>query len=96
MPFDEPLARRVRDRLTGQSAVSEKRMFGGLAFLVNGNMCCGVHRHELILRLHPDHTARALAEPSTRIFDLSGRAMQGWILVDSGGLADERVLAEEK
>jgi len=52
-----------------------------------------VHRLELILRLHPDHTARSLAEPSTRIFDLSGRAMQGWILVDSGGLADELVLA---
>jgi len=93
MPFDEQLADRARNWLQQRSGVSERNMFGGLAFLVNGNMCCGVHQHELIVRLDPAHTARALAEPNTRIFDLSGRPMQGWILVQAGGLEDERVLA---
>jgi TfoX/Sxy family transcriptional regulator of competence genes len=93
MPFDEALAARVRMRLMNERGVAEKRMFGGLAFLVNGNMCCGVHRSELIVRLHPAHAERALKEPGARVFDLSGRPMQGWVLVDSNALEDERVLA---
>ena len=52
-------------------------MFGGLAFLLNGSMCCGVHGREWIVRLDPAQTAAALAKPHTRVFDLSGRAMKG-------------------
>ncbi len=51
MAFDEVLAQRIRKRLAGQKRLTEKKMFGGLAFLLNGNMCCGVHRRELIVRL---------------------------------------------
>ena len=69
-------------------------MFGGLAFLLDGNMCCGVHGRELIVRLEPAQTAAALAKPHTRVFDLSGRPMKGWILVDRAGLADEPALAK--
>ena len=93
MPFDEALAARVRRRLHHERGVAEKRMFGGIAFLVDGNMCCGVHRSELIVRLHAEHAERALREPGARVFDLSGRPMKGWVLVDSPALEDERVLA---
>jgi TfoX/Sxy family transcriptional regulator of competence genes len=94
MAFDEGLAERIRKRLAGNRGLTEKKMFGGLAFLLNGNMCCGVHRRELIVRLDPAQTGAALAEPHTRIFDLSGRPMKGWILVESAGLAGEPALAK--
>jgi TfoX/Sxy family transcriptional regulator of competence genes len=87
--IDEALAGRVRDLLGGTDGVVEKRMFGGLAFLLNGNMSVGVHGDELIVRLDPAETDAALAEPGTRIFDLTGRPMKGWLLVASGVLADE-------
>ena len=90
MAFDQQLAERVRDQLSPQAGVSEKKMFGGLAFLLNGNMCCGVHEQELIVRLDPAATDQALARPHTRIFDLSGgRPMKGWIMVEAEGLHDD-------
>lgn len=95
LAFDEQLAGRVRKRLGRRAGLSEKRMFGGLAFLLNGNMCCGVHGQELIVRLDPAETDEALAEPHTRVFDLSGRPMKGgWILVKPTGLADDKALAK--
>jgi hypothetical protein len=94
MAFDEELAGRVRKRLAGKKGLTEKKMFGGLAFLLNGKMCCGVHGGELIVRLDPARTDNALVEPHTRIFDLSGRPMRGWILVELAGLADEPSLAK--
>jgi len=94
MAFDQGLAERIRKHLAGQKGLTEKRMFGGLAFLLNANMCCGVHRRESIVRLDPAQTGSALAEPHTRVFDLSGRAMKGWILVEPAGLADEPALAK--
>lgn len=64
-------------------------MFGGIAFLLNGNMCCGVHGSELIVRLDPERTDGALAEKGARRFDLTGRPMKGWILVQPEGVASE-------
>ncbi|MGH8632482.1 MAG: TfoX/Sxy family protein [Burkholderiales bacterium] len=93
MAFDEALAARARKRLARRAGISEKKMFGGLAFLLNGNMCCGVHKQELIVRLDPGKMAAALAEPHTRVFDLSGRPMKGWILVKPAGVADDETLA---
>jgi hypothetical protein len=69
-------------------------MFGGVAFLLNGNMCVGVHKQDLIVRLDPEDTDSALTEPDTRVFDLSGRPMKGWILVESSGLKDEKTLGK--
>lgn len=69
-------------------------MFGGLAFLLHGNMCCGVHKEELIVRFNPDNTTRYLAQPHTRIFDLSGRPMRGWILVAPAGVKNEAALSK--
>lgn len=68
-------------------------MFGGLAFLMNGNMCCGIQQQALIVRLHPAHAELALAQPHARVFDLSGRPMKGWVLVDAPGLEDDDTLA---
>ena len=61
-------------------------MFGGVAFLLNGNMCVGVHGSELIIRLAPEDTDTALKQANTRRFDLTGRPMKGWILVKPAGL----------
>ncbi len=94
MAFDTDLAGRVRQQLGPQQGLSEKKMFGGLGFLLNGNMCCGVHGQELIVRLAPEQTEQALSRPHTRIFDLSGRPMKGWVLVQLEGLASETALAE--
>ena len=88
MAYDEKLAARIRQQLGKRKGLSEKQMFGGLAFLLNGNMCCGVHGDEMIVRLAPDDTAGALKQAHTRVFDLSGgRPMKGWILVRAAGLS---------
>jgi TfoX-like protein len=94
MAFDQGLAERIRKHLAQQKGLTEKRMFGGLAFLLKGNMCCGVHQRELIVRLDPAQTVAALTEPHSRVFDLSGRPMKGWILVEPAGLASETALAK--
>lgn len=93
MAFDEQLAERVRGGLGAAAGLSEKKMFGGIGFLLNGNMCCGVHGKSLIVRLDPSSTDDALSEPHTRVFDMTGRPMKGWILVDAEGLRDDEDLA---
>ncbi len=94
MAYDEKLAGRVRGLLAKRTAIAEKKMFGGVAFLLNGNMCVGLHGGELIVRLDPKKTGEALAEPHTRIFDMTGRPMKGWILVKPAGVASETALAK--
>lgn len=92
MAFDEQLAERIRSSLGKRKGLVEKKMFGGVAFLLNGNMCVGVHKSDLIVRLAPEETETALAQPHTRRFDLTGRPMKGWILVQSAGLNTEAKL----
>ncbi len=94
MAFDEKLAERVRRQVRKHSGLSEKKMFGGLAFLLHGNMSCGIHGNELIVRIDPGSTESAPAEPGTRIFDISGRPMKGWLLVGAAELKDETALAK--
>jgi hypothetical protein len=93
MPFDSRLADRIRIVLGGREGVAEKKMFGGIGFLVNGNMCCGVHRNDLMVRLDPAATESALGRPHTREFDITGRPMRGWILVGREGVADPAEVA---
>ena len=93
MAYDEKLASRVRKLLAKRKAMTEKKMFGGVAFLLSGNMCCGVHGRALIVRLNPEQTDQVLARENTRIFDLSGRPMKGWILVEPAGLTKGAALA---
>ena len=86
MAFDEKLAARLRKQLDEVPGVVEKRMFGGIAFLLNGNMCVGVHKDALIVRLAPDATEAALRRPHARVFDLTGKPMKGWVLVAPDGI----------
>jgi TfoX/Sxy family transcriptional regulator of competence genes len=90
--FDELLGERIRKRLTNQKDVTEKKMFGGLAFLLNGNMCVGVHEDGLIVRLDPEATDAALKRPHATLFDMTGRPMKGWIVVDAAGVKNEKDL----
>jgi|SRR5215470_2322431 len=94
MAFDEGLAERIRKELGKRPDLVEKKMFGGVAFLIHGNMSVGVHRDELIVRIDPDETASALKEPGARLFDISGRPMKGWLLVGGKGIADAKSLAK--
>ncbi|CRK62228.1 hypothetical protein [Alloactinosynnema sp. L-07] len=76
------MAARVRDLVGDLPGMVEKKMFGGLAFLFQGNMSVGVHADELIVRLDPDSIAAAVQESGVRPFEVGGRSMKGWILVD--------------
>jgi len=92
MAFDAVLAARIRPHLASVAGVTEKKMFGGIAFMVNGNMACGVHGDNLIVRLGSDIGSRVLSEPHVRPFDLSGKAMTGWIYVEPAGYKTEQDL----
>jgi TfoX/Sxy family transcriptional regulator of competence genes len=89
MPYDESLARRIRRRLTRRKNVDEKKMFGGVGFLLNGNMCVGVWKESLIARVGPEQYEAALQEPLASEFDITGRAMTGWVLVAPEGVEDD-------
>jgi hypothetical protein len=94
MAFDERLAERIRGSLGRRKGFAEKQMFGGVGFLLNGNMCVGVHGTELIVRLAPEDTDAALKQANTRRFDLTGRPMKGWILVKPAGLKTDAQLGK--
>src|ERR671937_3189961 len=91
MAYDEQLASRVRALLADRADVREQKMFGGLTFLIRGNMCCGVNGDELIVRLDPDREDEALARPHARPMDLTGRRMRGFITVRPDGLTGKRL-----
>jgi TfoX/Sxy family transcriptional regulator of competence genes len=92
MAYDEDLAMRVREQLADQDAITEKEMFGGLAFLLAGNMSVGIRGSELMVRVGPEGAEEALGQPHARPFDMTGRPMKGWILVAAEGIASERGL----
>ena len=92
MAFDQNLAARIRAHLSGRRGVAERKMFGGITFLLQGNMCCGVHRDALIARVGVEEAREALASPHTRVFDLTGRPMKAWVLVEPPGVAADAQL----
>lgn len=92
MAFDETLADRIRSVLKRQKGVAERKMFGGLAFLLNGNMCCGVTKDQLMLRLGEQGTAEALTQPHARPMDFTGKPMKGMVFVAPAGLASDEDL----
>jgi len=93
MAYDEVLAGRLRDLLTGAPAISERKMFGGLCLLERGNMIVGVMGDDLLVRVGKEHKQAALTRPGVREFDFTGRPMQGFVVVDGEQLDDE-LLAE--
>lgn len=86
MAFDDKLADRIRSAVAELDGIEEKKMFGGIAFLLRGNMLVGVHKEALIVRIAPEDTDAALKDKHARIFDLTRRPMRGWILVERDGL----------
>ncbi|MER7815814.1 TfoX/Sxy family protein [Streptomyces sp. NPDC096153] len=94
MAFDEGLAERIRARLGADPGITQKRMFGGLAFLHEGNMAVGVIGDELMVRVGPDATEAALARPGTRPFDFTGRPMRGWVVVAPSAVSEDEALAD--
>ena len=92
MAYDETLAECVRERLAGRSGINERRMFGGLTFMLDGNMCCCVTEHGLMVRVGTDAYEDALAQPHAKVMDLTGRPMRGWVLVEPEGLASDAML----
>jgi TfoX/Sxy family transcriptional regulator of competence genes len=87
--YDEGLATRLRDLVGAEPGLTQKKMFGGLAMLLHGNMAVGVHGDTLIVRTDPTQQADLLTEPGARVFDMTGRPMKGWLLVDPAGHAED-------
>jgi TfoX/Sxy family transcriptional regulator of competence genes len=94
MAYDEQLAERVRDLLAARPGYSERKMFGGLCFMIGGNMACGIVGDELMVRLAPDKYEDALAQPHARPMDFTGRPMKGMVYVGTAGIKGESALAE--
>jgi hypothetical protein len=95
MAYDEELAGRIRELVADEPGVSEMRMFGGLAFLVRGNMSVVASRQGgLMVRVEPERTEALLEQPHTRPFEMRGREMRGWLRVEPDGLLSESQLLE--
>ena len=92
MAYDLKLAERIRSQLDGIPFV-EKKMFGGIGFLLNGNMACGVNKDNLIVRVDPEKHSALLKKPHAKPFDLTGRPMKGWLLVEADGYITEKQLS---
>jgi TfoX/Sxy family transcriptional regulator of competence genes len=87
MPYDEELALLIRQTLAPREDVMERKMFGGLAFMLRGNMCCGVVGDMLTLRLGNEGAAAALREPHTKPMDFTGKVLKSMVYVDAKGIA---------
>src|SRR3990172_10002702 len=94
MAYSEQLAERVRTLLSGRGEVSERKMFGGLAFMLRGNMCCGIVGDDLMLRVGPDRYDDTLARPGARPMAFTGRPMKGMAYVDGKAVATDVKLRE--
>jgi TfoX/Sxy family transcriptional regulator of competence genes len=84
MTYNQKLAERIRSELKGISFV-EKKMFGGVGFLIHGNMACGVHKEDMVVRVDPENHNKLLKKSYVKPFDISGRPMKGWLLVEPEG-----------
>ncbi len=94
MPYDEDLVNRLRELLADEDAITEKKMFGGLAFLLHGNMSASASRNGgLLVRIDPADTDASLARPHVALMEMGGRTMDGWITVSPVGLRTKRELA---
>ena len=94
MAYDEDLAQRIRMALGGYVGLTERKMFGGLCFMLYGNMCCGVVKDTLMVRVGPAEHDDALAQPGARPMDFTGRPMKGMVYVDAEACASDNDLAQ--
>lgn len=94
MGYDRGLAQIVREFLEHEPGYDEKEMFGGIGFLLYGNMACGILNNDLIVRVGPENYEETLDLPHTRKFDITGRPMKGWVMVSFDGLESEEVVQQ--
>ena len=94
MAFDEGLAERIRDVFQGRLDVAEKKMFGGLCFMVQDHMCCGIVEDRLMLRVGPEQYESCLAEPHAHEMDFTGKPLKGMIYVDGAGIEQDSELKD--
>ena len=94
MAYNEELAGRVRKALAAHEGLTEKKMFGGLSFMLAGNMCCGVAKDDLVVRVGADVHQKALTQPHTRPMDFTGRPMKGMVYVQAEGYRTDEALAQ--
>ena len=94
MAFDASLAARIRDTLARKQGIEEKKMFGGISFLLNGNLLVGIWKNSLVVRLGPDQSGKALQEPHVKEFDITGKPMKNWVLVSPDGFEDDDQLRD--
>lgn len=92
MAYSESLAQRIRHALGQRHAITEKKMFGGVGFLYHGNLLIGIWKHSLIARLGPEQAALARQEPHIGEFDITGRPMKGWVLIEPEGIESDEQL----
>ena len=92
MAYDEGLAHRTREVLGERVGLVEKKMFGGVGYMLNGNMACGVHKDALVVRVGPEAHEAAMAQPHTKPFDITGRVMKGWVMVMPAGYEGDEEL----
>jgi TfoX/Sxy family transcriptional regulator of competence genes len=93
MAYDEQLAQRTRSALATRRGITERKLFGGLAFMLHGNMCCGIVGDRLMARVGPEAYEEALARPHAREMDFNGRPMRGMVYVEPAGVRSDRDLA---
>ena len=89
MGYNQSLARRARDEMQSLPGFTEKKMFGGVGFLLWGNMACGVNGEDFIVRVGNECFDDAMSQPHTRVFNMTGKPMTGWIVVEPGGITSE-------
>ena len=94
MAYSEKLAQRIRVVLQDELGVREQKMFGGLCFMLRGNMCCGVMQDKLMLRVGPEQYAAALEQPNAHKMDFTGRPMKGMVTVEGEGIDTDEALAD--
>jgi TfoX/Sxy family transcriptional regulator of competence genes len=94
MAYDEALAERIRPLVEARGEVTERKMFGGITWMLQGNMACGVLRDDLLVRMKPEDAEQALSEAETRPFEMmAGRPAKGMVVVDGAAVAEEDALA---
>ena len=94
MAYDEQLATRLRKIITKRNDFHEQKMFGGAGFLLHGNMCFGIWKNDLILRLGEIQAQKALKRKNVKVFDITGRAMKGWVMVEPSAMKTDATLLQ--
>ena len=89
MAYNEELAQRVQVLMKDLPGFNQKKMFGGVGFMLQGNMACGVNKDDLVVRVGPERYDEAISKPFTRLFDITGRPMKGWVMVGPKGCASK-------